>query len=88
MYEVIVRTYCLGRGYGTYNEINVPFDGCYKDKMDAVKVYDDQFKTYYRESEGDLYYKENNSFKIEKKRDGYSIIIRGDIIRKGIKINE
>lgn len=86
MYEVIVRTYCSGRGYGTYNTINVPFDSCYKDKMDAVKVYDDQFKTYYRESEGDLYYKENNSFKIEKKRDGYSIIIRGDIIRKGIKI--
>ena len=39
-------------------------------------------KTYYRESEGDLYYKENGSFKIEKKRNGYSIIIRGDIIIK------
>lgn len=24
--------------------------------MDAVKACDDQFKTYYRESEGDLYY--------------------------------
>ena len=51
--------------------------------MDAVKACDDQFKTYYRESEGDLYYKENGSFKIEKKRNGYSIIIRGDIIIKG-----
>lgn len=83
MYEVIVITYCLGRGYETYNEINVPFDGCYGDKMDAVKAYNDQFNTYYRESEGDLYYKENGSFKIEKKRDGYSIIIRGKIIIKG-----
>lgn len=80
MYEVIVRTYCFGRAYGTYNEINVPFDGCYEDGMDAVKAYDDQFKTYYRESEGDLYYKENGSFRIEKKRNGYSIIIRGRII--------
>lgn len=67
MYEVIVRTYCLGRGYETYNEINVPFDVCYGDKMDAVKVYNDQFETYCRESEGDLYYKENGSFKIENK---------------------
>lgn len=83
MYEVIVSTYCLGRGYETYNEINVPFDGCYGDKMDAVKAYNDQFNTYCRESEGDLYYKENGSFKIEKKRNGYSIIIRGDIIIKG-----
>lgn len=83
MYEVIVITYCSGRGYETYNEINVPFDGCYGDKMDAVKAYNDQFNTYYRESEGDLYYKENGSFKIEKKRDGYSIIIRGKIIIKG-----
>ena len=85
MYEVIVRTYCLGRGYGTYNEINVPFDDCYEDKMDAVKAYDDQFKVYYKESEGDLYYKENGSFKIKKKRNGYSIIIRGYIIRKDKK---
>ena len=82
MYEVIVRTYCLGRGYETYNEINVPFDSCYEDKINAVKAYDDQFKVYYRESEVDLYYKENGSFKIEKKRNGYSIIIRGRIIIK------
>lgn len=82
MYEVIVRTYYLGRGYGTYNEINVPFDGCYEDKMDAVKAYDDQFKVYYRESEGDLYYKENGSFKIEKKRNGYSIIIIGELLSR------
>lgn len=82
MYEVIVRTYCLGSGYGTYNEINVPFDDCYEDKMDAVKAYDDQFKLYYRESEGDLYYKGNGSFRIEKKRNGYSIIIRGRIIKE------
>lgn len=82
MYEVIVRTYCLGRGYGTYNEINVPYDRCYEDKMDAVKAYDDQFKVYYRESEGDLYRKETGSFEIKKKRNGYNIIIRGRIIIK------
>lgn len=82
MYEVIVRTYCLGSGYETYNELNVPFDRSYEDKMDAVKAYDDQIKTYYRESEGDLYYKETGSFKIEKKRNGYSIIIIGRIIIK------
>lgn len=79
MYEVIVSTQCLGRGYGTYNAINVPFDGCYKDKMDAVKACDDQFKTYYRESEGDLYYKDNNKFKIQKKRSSYIVIIEGEI---------
>lgn len=84
MYEVIVRTYCSGGGYGAYNAINVLFDSCYDDEMDAVKACDDQFKKYYRESEGDLYHKENNSFKIEKKRDGYSIIVRGDVFRKSI----
>ena len=84
MYEVIVETYCMGvRRYAACNAVRILFDGCYKDKMDAVKACDDQFKTYYRESEGDLYYKENGSFKIEKKRNGYSIIIRGDIIIKG-----
>lgn len=84
MYEVIVETFCISRCiYATCNAVKILFDGCYEDKMDAVKAYDDKFKTYYRESEGDLYYKENGSFKIEKKRNGYSIIIRGDIIIKG-----
>lgn len=82
MYEVIVRTYCKGSGYGTYNAINVPFDSCYEDKVNAIKAYDCQFKTYYREREGDLYHAENGSFKIEKKRNGYSIIIEGRIIIK------
>lgn len=82
MYEVIVRTYCIGGGYGTYNEINVPFDSCYDDKINAVKAYDDQFLTYYRKSEGDWCCKGNDSFKIEKKRNDYSIIIKGSIIIK------
>lgn len=39
-------------------------------------------KNYYRESEGDFYYKENGSFKIEKKRNGYIMIGSGRIIIK------
>lgn len=84
MYEVIVRTYCLGRGYGTYNEINVPFDGCYEDKADAVKAYDDQFKTYYREHKNCYLSKNDYIFKIvERKSAGYNVVIRGRIIIKG-----
>lgn len=79
MYEVIVSTHCLGKGYGTYNVINVPFDRKYKNKGDAIAAYDFQFGTYCRSQEGDIYHKDNDKFKIEKKRDGYSVIIEGEI---------
>ena len=84
MYEVIVRTYCIGSRYGTYNEINVPFDSCYEDKMDAVKAYDEQFKKYYEEHKDCYYSKDDDIFKIvERKSAGYNVVIRGRIIIKG-----
>ena len=84
MYEVIVETFCISRCiYATCNAVRILFDGCYEDKMDAVKVYDDQFKEYYEEHRNCYFSKDDYSFKIvEKKSAGYNVVIRGRIIIK------
>lgn len=79
MYEVMVKAYCIGHGYGAWDEISVRFDRKYKNKKCAIDAYDFQFRTYCRSQEGDLYYKDNNKFKIKKKRDSYIVIIEGEI---------
>lgn len=79
MYKVMVKGYCIGHGYGAWDGISVRFDRKYKNKKGAIDAYDFQFRTYCRSQEGDLYYKENNSFEIKKKRNGYIVIIEGEI---------
>ncbi len=86
MYEVIVETYCMSvRDYAACNAVRIIFDGCYEDRMDAVKAYDDQFKEYYKEHKYDSYcYKHDDIFEIaEKKSADYSVVIRGRIFIKG-----
>lgn len=85
MYEVIVETFCISRCiYATCNAVRILFDGCYEDKMDAVKAYDDQFNKYYKEHKDCYYSKDDYIFKIvEKKSTGYNVFIRGRIIIKG-----
>lgn len=85
MYEVIIETFCISRCiYATCNAVRILFDGCYEDKMDAVKAYDDQFNKYHKEHKDCYYSKDDCIFKIvEKKSDGYNVVIRGRIIIKG-----
>lgn len=85
MYEVIIETYCISHCiYATCNAVRILFDGCYEDKMDAVKVYDDQFNKYCREHKNCYLSKDDYIFKIvERKSAGYNIVIRGRIIIKG-----
>ena len=86
MYEVIVETFCISRCiYATCNAVRILFDGCYKDKMDAVKAYDDQYEKYLKEHKYDSYcYKHDDIFEIvEKKSADYSVVIRGRIFIKG-----
>ena len=86
MYEVIVETYCMSvRDYAACNAVRIIFDGCYEDKMDAVKAYDDQYEKYYKEHKYDSYcYKHDDIFEIvEKKSADYSVVIRGRIFIKG-----
>ena len=79
MYEVMVKGYCIGHGYGAWDGISVRFDRKYKNKNGAIDAYDFQFRTYCKSHEGDLYYKDNNKFKIQKKRSSYIVIIEGEI---------
>lgn len=85
MYEVIIETYCISHCiYATCNAVRILFDGCYEDKMDAVKVYDDQFNKYCREHKNCYLSKDDYIFKIvERKSAGYNVVIRGRIIIKG-----
>lgn len=85
MYEVIVETYCMSvRDYAACNAVRILFDGCYEDKMDAIKAYDDQFKKYYEEHRNCYCSKDYYSFKIvERKSAGYNVVVRGRIIIKG-----
>lgn len=88
MYEVIVETYCMSCFFYVYvacNAVRIIFDGCYEDKMDAVKAYDDQYEKYYKEHKYDSYcYKHDDIFEIvEKKSADYSVVIRGRIFIKG-----
>lgn len=85
MYEVIVETYCMSvRDYAACNAVRIIFDGCYEDRMDAVKVYDDQFKEYYEEHRNCYFSKDDYSFKIvERKSAGYNVVVRGRIFIKG-----
>lgn len=82
MYEVIVETYCMGvRRYAACNAARILFYGCYEDRMDAVKAYDDQFKEYYEEHRNCYCSKDDYIFKIvEKKSVGYNVVVRGRII--------
>lgn len=85
MYEVIIETYCMSvRDYAACNAVRILFDSCYEDKMNAVKVYDDQFKKYYEEHRNCYSSKDDYSFKIvEKKSAGYNVVVRGRIFIKG-----
>ena len=85
MYEVIVETYCMSvRDYAACNAVRIIFDGCYEDRMDAVKAYDDQYKEYYEEHRNCYCSKDDDMFKIvEKKSAGYNVVVRGRIIIKG-----
>lgn len=85
MYEVIVETYCMGvRRYAACNAVRILFYGCYEDRMDAVKAYDDQFKEYYKEHRNCYCSKDDYIFKIvEKKSAGYNVVVRGRIFIKG-----
>lgn len=85
MYEVIIETYCMSVGHhAACSGVRILFDGCYEDKTDAVKAYDDQFKKYYKEHKNCYLSKDDYNFKIvEKKSDGYNVVVRGDIIIKG-----
>ena len=84
MYEVIVETYCMSvRQYSACNAVRNLFDGCYEDRMDAIKAYDDQFKRYYKEHRNCYCSKDDYMFKIvDKKSAGYNVVVRGYIIRK------
>lgn len=85
MYEVIVETYCMSvRQYSACNAVRIIFDGCYEDKTDAVKAYDDQFEEYYKEHRNCYFFRDDSIFQIvEKKSAGYNVVIRGRIIIKG-----
>lgn len=86
MYEVIIETYCMSVGhyYAACNAVRNLFDGCYEDKIDAVKAYDDQYEKYYKEHKDCYCSKDDDIFKIvEKKSAGYNVVIRGRIIIKG-----
>lgn len=85
MYEVIVEIYCMSvRDYAACNAIGILFDGCYEDKIDAVKAYDDQYEKYCKEHKDCYCSKDDDSFKIvEKKSAGYNVVIRGRIFIKG-----
>lgn len=88
MYEVIIETYCMsvGHHYAACNAVRNLFDGCYEDKIDAVKAYDDQFEKYYKEHKDCYCSKDDYIFKIvDKKNAGYNVVIRGYIIRKDKK---
>lgn len=85
MYEVIIETYCISRCmYATCNAVTILFDGCYEDKTDAVKAYNDQFKKYCEEHRNCYFSKNDYIFKIvERKSAGYNVVVRGRIIIKG-----
>lgn len=79
MYEVIVETYCMSCFfYVACNAVRIIFDGCYEDKTDAVKAYDDQYEKYYKEHKDCYWSKDDYIFRIvEKKSAGYNVVISG-----------